>query len=761
MKRFFNFGTSHPKQSKEDLKKTNQKITLNQDTTKDTYDLANCNLYILPENFSFYQIDLHLKTGLNLSNNKLSSLKEGGDYSYLSEISYLDLSFNLFKKIDVLENLFVNAFSTTSSLTILNLQENGFKTLPNCISCLKNLQDLNVSYNLLESLPNSIGELKNLQKLNLKGNSNLKKLPNELGKIGATLEEIILDEDMIKDFVHPSGQVLGDLGCQDTQTILKWLCQQGNYPYNSTKSTPKFTKQPLTTTQPIEDPAKTRIEKYLSKIEKDQNEHLRQTALAIEKDNLHLQKLTKEVEEQVEQANIEVLKALEKEDELARKLAIEAAFQREKDLENAQNAIELEQKEANKLISRILQEQDIEIPNILEKLKQYDENDAKLLSDLYQQEKSNQEDFKKIIENDLHENAEMAHYFNEYMAELEFDNLKILQNLENENKYATHQMEKAENDQKALTPKVLEKIIEDENMQKEIMSAAIKSRDAEMLRIQSDISEIEKRLKLMTLTDMNERDLMIKDIMNKERLELAKMIEILHKQMDEREVEIQETLAHINQVDKDERLNYWLYMYKNIMAEKPAELIHLESRISQIVRDVLTTADCDNYLTVFARHSILEENDLRYLNEEKLRKMGIWSVGEQNRIMAAITKYVVPVSVGVVTVDPTAPSFDDHGSDDGKDVKGTKDTNPKSTSKLANVETLPEPTYTPPPTEQPTAPKEVEIYEEKECVICLDNLPDVIFLPCGHTCTCDKCGANLKECPLCRVEISSRLKMKR
>ena len=42
-----------------------------------------------------------------------------------------------------------------------------------------------------------------------------------------------------------------------------------------------------------------------------------------------------------------------------------------------------------------------------------------------------------------------------------------------------------------------------------------------------------------------------------------------------------------------------------------------------------------------------------------------------------------------------------------------------------------------------------------KCIICLEKKSDTMFIPCGHSCTCEACGAQLKECPLCRQSIQS------
>ncbi len=48
----------------------------------------------------------------------------------------------------------------------------------------------------------------------------------------------------------------------------------------------------------------------------------------------------------------------------------------------------------------------------------------------------------------------------------------------------------------------------------------------------------------------------------------------------------------------------------------------------------------------------------------------------------------------------------------------------------------------------------VKIYDAVECVVCMENDSEKLYLPCGHKCVCDKCSELLckikKECPLCR-----------
>ncbi len=46
-----------------------------------------------------------------------------------------------------------------------------------------------------------------------------------------------------------------------------------------------------------------------------------------------------------------------------------------------------------------------------------------------------------------------------------------------------------------------------------------------------------------------------------------------------------------------------------------------------------------------------------------------------------------------------------------------------------------------------------------KCVICLENDKNMVFLTCNHMVCCEECGQTLKKCPLCRKDISSRIKV--
>ncbi len=45
------------------------------------------------------------------------------------------------------------------------------------------------------------------------------------------------------------------------------------------------------------------------------------------------------------------------------------------------------------------------------------------------------------------------------------------------------------------------------------------------------------------------------------------------------------------------------------------------------------------------------------------------------------------------------------------------------------------------------------------CVICLDQIPNMTFIPCGHLATCESCSSRVQDCPICREKIVNRQKV--
>ena len=53
----------------------------------------------------------------------------------------------------------------------------------------------------------------------------------------------------------------------------------------------------------------------------------------------------------------------------------------------------------------------------------------------------------------------------------------------------------------------------------------------------------------------------------------------------------------------------------------------------------------------------------------------------------------------------------------------------------------------------------LQIQAEHTCKICLDHESDVVFLLCGHICSCKSCGHVLHRCLLCHIQLKNIVKL--
>jgi hypothetical protein len=64
--------------------------------------------------------------------------------------------------------------------------------------------------------------------------------------------------------------------------------------------------------------------------------------------------------------------------------------------------------------------------------------------------------------------------------------------------------------------------------------------------------------------------------------------------------------------------------------------------------------------------------------------------------------------------------------------------------------------HTAPPEKEPTIG---ESTDDTCCCVCQDEVKSVALIPCGHVCACPGCAPMLGCCPLCRQEVTNRLRV--
>lgn len=48
--------------------------------------------------------------------------------------------------------------------------------------------------------------------------------------------------------------------------------------------------------------------------------------------------------------------------------------------------------------------------------------------------------------------------------------------------------------------------------------------------------------------------------------------------------------------------------------------------------------------------------------------------------------------------------------------------------------------------------------DNNECTICMGEVKDTVFSPCGHFMSCSECATQFKKCPMCRADIVCTLR---
>lgn len=51
------------------------------------------------------------------------------------------------------------------------------------------------------------------------------------------------------------------------------------------------------------------------------------------------------------------------------------------------------------------------------------------------------------------------------------------------------------------------------------------------------------------------------------------------------------------------------------------------------------------------------------------------------------------------------------------------------------------------------------ITETLTCCVCMDADKDTVLMPCKHLCVCESCSHDIRTCPLCRVEVTDKIRV--
>nr|DBA21255.1 TPA: hypothetical protein GDO54_017927 [Pyxicephalus adspersus] len=227
--------------------------------------------------------------------------------------------------------------------------------------------------------------------------------------------------------------------------------------------------------------------------------------------------------------------------------------------------------------------------------------------------------------------------------------------------------------------------------------------------------------------DLMHRQIREQEVISEQRRALSELLQQLLKDKKQREEELFAVLLEMDAKREAKQENYWLIQYQRLLNQKPLSLRLQEEGLEDELVNLLRDLSAEKYLPLFAHHRFSLEM-LEKMVPSDLRKIGVEEVGLQISIIerAQEIRRSRKAELGKLTPNHPEPSI-------------------PSASELS-----------------PTAPPDLlpdVASSNSECVVCMEQEAQSIFIPCGHVCCCSNCGDALQACPLCRRDIAQRIRI--
>ncbi|XP_023336476.1 E3 ubiquitin-protein ligase LRSAM1 isoform X2 [Eurytemora carolleeae] len=686
---------------------------LAQESPEPVYDLSECGLKNVPSGV-FSRCKVLRKQALLLQDNELTQLNGGGILSDLGCISVLDLHNNCLEKLP-------EEIGTLNSLTTLNLENNKLKQLPISLGSLKQLRTLNLSGNCLKELPTSLSSLSNLTTLDLRNNPKLKKIPVEFSGFRC-LVNLLLDP---KHISYPSSDIVN----QGTEAIMRFLCKECDIEYIDPSECLPIQANGESKPAPPLDPYQDIVTSHLAKAEMIKEQKRKQFALLEQQKNE-----SSAAEIRLKEQNMENKKKLlqdlaqeeSKKDESMKKL------QKEKDEERSQlfSKMSSAEKQTDVLISELITSESrySDPQKVMEALVKDKEEMEKLFT-IHQQdvdklkEKEVLRSMQQMMENELQKEMTRRQY--EARQGIVQDALKS--SLENDKAVESALTSKGKHQDELIG-----KLLEDEKYQREMFQSLLLNQDQRVQEISGQMDLIQKELATLTMVEMKKRDLKVEfelEVLKDKRETLTQLLLDLIQKKKERADDLQDLLGEIEAGKLETQENYWLIQYQKLMESKPAGVQTMEGELDPQVRRVLAGAGAEKLIPIFARKKVTFK-ELSFADHVTLRQYGVDSEYTRNQILSAVETMLISQN------GSTAPSAPEPILDDSVPSAPVDDSAPSAP--ISNI---------------------IETFHTGECVVCMERKSEIIFLPCGHFCSCSNCEQSIDACPLCRNPVLQRVRL--
>ncbi|KAM4696739.1 E3 ubiquitin-protein ligase LRSAM1 [Rhinophrynus dorsalis] len=712
------------KQSAEARKRLEYQMCLAKEAgADDILDISKCELSETPDG-AFSTCRVLQKKVLILHSNFLSQLvPKSCQISDLSTLKVLDLHDNQITSLPV-------DIGQLSSLQVLNVERNVLRSLPDSIGDLVQLQTLNVKGNKLKLLPQTVGGLRSLRTLNISENR-LHELPPALANV-RTLETLSLDAP---GMTFPPESVCSE----GTEAIQQFLCRELGIEYCPPS------------------------QYLLSVLENDSCD-----GAADSVDGTLLKSLTEESEWQNK------FSAYEKRKE--QKMLEKLDFERRLDLGQREHAQLLHQNNSQKheILQAVREEQSRLERGLNEHQRQLQSDKQRLSEQLKHMEKGISYRISNLLEENRRQNQSAA-----ILKSLEDERIKMeqLMSITQEEADNLRQKEVASAMQQMLSEsyknkllqmayesrrqemfyqtcsslaemdsklqqiqawqqqdqsKVISQILQESEIQKAAFEALQLKKDLMHRQIREQIILIEAELMQLTQFEVKRQEFeneALQEVISEQRLALTDLLQQLLKDKKQREEELLDVLLEMDAKSEAKQENYWLIQYQRLLNQKPLSLRLQEEGLETELLDLLRDLSADKYLPIFAHHRFCLEM-LEKMMPSDLQQIGVEEVGLQVSIIER-----------------------------AREIRRLRRDLPKAIEKVPpEAEPSAPPAIQPSPEQSPVPLTEVT-NRNSECVVCMEQEAQTIFLTCGHVCCCARCGDALKTCPLCRQDIIQRIRI--
>jgi len=718
---------------RKDKEKVNYKARLEhkrylaQESPEPVFDISECALKNVPAGI-YSRCKVARKEALLLQENELTSITGGGNLCDLQDLHVLDLHKNCLEKLP-------EDIGQLKNLRVLYLQQNKLKSLPSSLGNLTKLTTLNLSENALKEVPVSLSSLTSLKTLDLRSNPKLKKIPKEIAALRC-LETLLLDESAI---TYPASSIV----CQGTEAIMRFLCQESGLDYIPPSQAIPLQEQNGTNGStsnghPVRDPYEDLVKDHLDKAERLKEERRKQN-LELELSRQRDQEKEVELKKLSEMNKKKLLEDMAEEESRNDSKLVELQKQRENERRILNSRMVEAEQQSDEVISRLMQDG--------AKLS----DPAKVMAALEADRQAMEKQF-TIVQGDV-EKLKAAEVLRAMQEEMEAE----IQRKATARQYAERQgvvsqamASTLENDkavEEALAAKgkhqeeIISKMLEDEKYQREAFQTLLLRQDDRAAEIQDQLAMVQNELAALTMVEMKKRDMKVEfetSMMKDKRDKLTQLLMDLMERQKQRAEDLQRMMGEMETQRVEEQENYWLIQYQKLLDSKPKGLEEAEGSMDPKVKQLLVDCGAEELVPVFAKKKVTYK-EVAFLTEVDLKQMGISSEFLRRRVLSAITALAQGEDSARTNLEGA-----------GGSMKGAASAPSEDDESRDSAPSAPEDT-------DPSAP--VETFQSAECVVCLERKCDIIFLPCGHLCSCSSCQQALATCPLCRANVLQRVRI--